>query len=100
MRTIRFEVNQQRIKPKDSICHIYKGTDNYLRLEFIFGDDWYGCEKAVSFVTDKELPMKLVHNTVIVPKAAFGDKTLEFYLVGKKTDYRIQSQNYIIRLGG
>lgn len=103
MRTIKFKVNQQRIKNLDSICHIYQGTDNYLNLEFIFNDDWDGCKKAISFIrSDKpELVLLLQNDSCTVPKEAFDGLTLQFYLVGKKLpNYRIETQKFNIKLGG
>ena len=102
MRTIKFKVNQQRIRNKNSICHVYKGTDNYLNLEFEFDENWDGCKKAISFIRPekKELAMILNNDSIIVPSEAFGDTQLEFYIVGKNDDYRIETQKFIIRLGG
>ena len=98
VRTIKFNVNQQRIKNVNSVGFIYKGTDNYLRLEFNFNSDWDGCKKAISFGS-KELAMLLEDgNTCVVPKEAFDETKLTFYLVGKKKDYRIQTQEFVIRL--
>ena len=100
MRTITFNVNQQRIKNSNSVCHVYKGTDNYLQLEFNFSDDWNGCAKAISFVSDKEVALLLKDNKCVVPKEAFDDAKLVFYLVGKRKNYRIQTQEFVIKIGG
>lgn len=99
MRTIRFNVNQQRIKNVDSVCHIYEGTDNFLELKFNFNEDWDGCVKAISLGT-KEIAMKLNNDSCVVPKEAFDSAQLSFYLVGKKQNYRIQTQKFIIKIGG
>ena len=99
MRTITFNVNQQKIKNIDSIAFVYGGTHNYLNLKFNFSDEWDGCFKAVSFVTDnKEIPFLLKDDSCAVPQEAFGSDTLTFYLVGKKHDYRIESRKFTIRL--
>jgi hypothetical protein len=104
MREIKFNVNQQRIKNVDSICHIYKGTDNYLRLVFVFNEDWANCVKAISFVrkNKEELPMLLENDSCTVPSEAFDETQLMFYVVGKKNSpkYRIETQKFIIKLGG
>jgi len=101
MRTIKFKVNQQRIRNRNSVCHIYAGTNNYLNLEFEFDGDWDGCKKAISFIRpeQKELQMLLVDDHCIVPSEAFGESQLEFYIVGKNGNYRIETQKFIIRLG-
>ena len=99
MRTIRFTVNQQRIKNVDSICHVYRGTDNYLCLHFSFNQDWDDCVKAIS-LGSKEIAMLLDDNKCVVPQEAFDEKQLTFYLVGKKPDYRVQTAPFVIKLGG
>lgn len=102
MRTIKFKVNQQRIKNVDSVCHVYPGTDNYLNLQFIFDSNWDGCVKAISFVLDngQEFPMLLKDDACLVPAEAFCSDQLSFYLVGKTKTYRIETQKFVINLGG
>lgn len=104
MREINFNVNQQRIKNIDSICHIYGGTDNYLCLVFAFNEGWADCVKGISFVrkNKEELPMLLKDNKCTVPAEAFDEMQLTFYLVGKKKSpkYRIETQKFTIKLGG
>lgn len=102
MRTIKFAVNQQRIKNKNSINHIYKGTDNYLQLNFTFNEDWDACVKGISFIREgkNELPMVLHENTCVVPKEAFDNDQICFYLVGKNNNYRIETHKFIIKIGG
>ena len=99
MRTIHFKVNQQRIKNIDSICHVYAGTDNYLKLAFEFSEDWDGCIKCISLGSNK-LPMLLKDDCCVVPKEGFDATQLSFYLVGKKKDYRIQTGEFVINLKG
>lgn len=99
MRTITFNVNQQKIKNTNSIGFVYGGTHNYLNLKFDFSEEWDGCFKAVSFIVkDKELAFLLKDDSCTVPQNAFDDDTLTFYLVGKKPDYRIESRKFTIRL--
>lgn len=99
MRTITFNVNQQKIRNVDSIAFIYGGTHNYLNLKFNFSKEWDGCFKAVSFITDnKEFPFLLNEDSCTVPQEAFGSDTLTFYLVGKKPNYRIESRKFTIML--
>lgn len=99
MRTIKFNVNQQKIRNTDSIAFIYGGTHNYLNLQFNFSEEWDGCFKAVSFIVkDKEFPFLLQNDSCTVPQNAFDEDVLTFYLVGKKPDYRIESRKFTIRL--
>ena len=99
MRDITFKVNQQRIKNINSVAFVYGGTDNYLNLVFEFDSNWNGCKKVISFVVgDKELPFLLKNNSYPVPKEAFNSNELTFYLVGKKDNYRIESQKFTIKL--
>ena len=100
MRTITFDVNQQKIKNTNSIAYVYSGSHNYLNLKFNFSDDWVDCFKAITFVSKGyEIAYLLdADNSHTVPKAAFDANTLTFYLVGKKKNYRIESQKFTIRL--
>ena len=100
MRTINFKVKEQRIKNVGSIAFVYGGTDNYLNLKFEFDDNWTGCIKAISFGS-KDLAMLLNKDgSCVVPKEAFDETQLSFYLVGKKENYRIQTHPFVIKLGG
>lgn len=101
MRTIQFDVNQQRIKNIDKITFIYPGTDNYIQLKFKFSEDWNGCAKGIAFGKREELVALLLdkNDCCTVPKEAFDEKELVFYLVGKKKpNYRIQTQKFVIKL--
>lgn len=101
MRTIRFRVNQQRIKNVDSILHVYQGTDNYLKLQFEFGKDWDDCVIGIAFgsKSNPKLPCVLKDNCCVVPQEAFDKDRLGFYLLGKKPNYRIESQEFYIEVG-
>lgn len=100
MRTIEFDVNQQRIKPTNSITFVYGGTDNYLQLVFKFDENWDGCVKGIAFGKREERVAKLLdqNGSCTVPKEAFDEKELVFYLVGKKKNYRVQTQKFTIKL--
>jgi hypothetical protein len=102
MRTIKFKVNQQRIYNLDSVAFVYSGTHNYLNLEFMFGPDWDGCNKVISFGAEKTLKvMKLENNCCLVPQEAFDKDMLSFYLLGGRQDgYRIRTEQFEIDLKG
>ena len=97
MRTITFNVIQQRIKPTNSTSFVYSGTDNYLNLEFSFDESWDDCVKGISFGS-KKVAKLLEDNNVTVPAEGFDENELSFYLVGKKKNYRVQSQTFTIKL--
>ena len=97
MRTIKFKVNQQRIKNVDSVSFIYGGTHNFLQLKFDFGSDWDGCNKAISFGSN-DVALLLKDDAVVVPKEAFDPTELTFYIVGKKKDYAIRTGTFTIKL--
>lgn len=98
MRTIEFSVNQQRIKNKNSICHLYSGTNNYLRLKFDFDESWDGCAIGIS-LGSKGIPKILdEENSCVVPGEAFDETQLSFYLLGVKTDYKVKSEEFVIKL--
>lgn len=51
MRTLEFEVSQQKLKKKPGcdFSGIVAGTSGYLRAKFHFSEDWDGCKKVASF---------------------------------------------------
>lgn len=102
MRTIVFQVNQQRIKNVDSVVHIYGGTNNYLNLKFEFDENWKDCIKVITFGKSKDLAvLKLTDDSCLVPEKAFDKDRLSFYLIGGRKDgYRIRSERFEVRLGG
>ena len=100
MRTIKFQVTEQRIKNIDTVAFVYGGTNNYLKFEFAFDDNWYECAKVISFGNDKCV-MKIDNNCCLVPQEAFDKNKLTFYILGgRKNGYRIRTEPFSIKLLG
>ena len=92
MRTIKYKVEHQLITAVGDLSNIYAGSENYLELEFDFDDNWKDCVKAVVFVLkDTEKPVILKNNKCTIPSELCQNRFIRFYLVGKKPDYRIQT---------
>ena len=100
MKTIRFQVTEQRIKNLDSVVHIYGGTNNYLNLQFNFDSNWKDCVKVASFA-DGTVACRVIDDCCLVPEKAFSKGKLSFYILGGRNDgYRIKTETFTIVLGG
>lgn len=93
MRTIKFKVEQQLISRLGDHKNIYTGTENYLELEFEFDDNWKDCVKAIVFNPGpNESSDILKDNKCMVPNDLCQNRFIKFYIVGKRADYRIKTQ--------
>ena len=99
MRDLKYQVDQQIVKATNDVSNVYKGVENYLNLVFTFDKNWEDCMKAVVFVVNgEEIPKLLKDDQCVIPKEACQGDYIWFYLVGKKKDYRLQTQKVHIEL--
>ena len=94
MRTLSFLVNGQQLirDPECNFDGLVKGTQGYLKVKIRFSDDWEGCRKAVSFMSDKEYAIMLdKDNTCMIPDEVLTGNVFEMSVVGVKENYKITS---------
>lgn len=106
MRTLKFIVDKQIIKPDPScdFSGLVPGTDGYLQAEFSFSEDWNGCSKVVGFWSrvGKECPPKVLENsmTCMIPKEALVHKYFTMQVIGKREGFRIATNRLIVTQDG
>lgn len=85
MKTLRFCVNEQELKPNTcNTNYIVTDTHNYLQLKFNFSNDWQGLEKHIQFILNNENYEYLLaeDNTIQVPKIFVEALSFKFVIVG------------------
>lgn len=104
MRTLRFDVQGQRLK-RNADCdftHIVSGSVGYLKAAFNFSSEWDGCKKVASFwLGEKEHAVLLDEdNTCMIPPAALTGNMFLVSVIGAKTIpkyYRISTSRIRVR---
>lgn len=107
MRTLRFIVNGQIIKP-DPNCdfsNLVPGTDGYLQAEFAFSREWDSCPlKVASFwsVMGHEYPpCKLVDGRRCnIPAEALAKRTFKIQVLGKGPEIRLTTNKVSVTQDG
>lgn len=96
MRTLLFKVDGQNLYANNQadIGGLVAGTSGYIKVKFLFSDDWKGCIKVVAFVSNsgKEFePSRLDdENSCYIPTEALEYHEFDMKVLGKGKD------NYII----
>lgn len=100
MRLLKFNVNAQQIE-KDPECdfnNIVAGTVGYLKAQFAFSSEWENCVKVARFWRgSQEHAVLLDGNTCIIPAEALVGATFRVSVLGKKGEYRITTNQTIVR---
>lgn len=107
MRTLRFIVDGQIIKP-DPSCNfddLIPGTEKYLQAEFIFSPEWRGFVKVAIFFSalGKEYEPAMVlkdGKTCMIPAEALMKRIFKIRVVGKKDDSKIVTNKVVINQNG
>lgn len=106
MRTLRFIVNKQMIRP-DPDCDfsgLVPGTKGYLQAEFIFSPEWKGCTKVASFWSrsgEEFTPQVLKdEKTCIIPEEALAEKTFDIQIIGKRENFKLITNKWTVRQKG
>lgn len=107
MRTLVFKVEGQKLyanSPSD-ISGLVAGTSGYLKVKFLFSEDWNGCAKVVAFnsVGGKEFePMGLdAENECYIPEEALEYHEFDMKVLGKgKNTYTVTTRPVRIRQFG
>ena len=106
MRTLRFIVNGQIIKP-DPNCDftgLVPGTSGYLQAEFSFSEEWRNCVKVAGFYSmlGKEYEPRLLKDgkTCMIPAEALKRKSFKMQLAGKRGEYEIKTNKVTVNQDG
>jgi hypothetical protein len=106
MRTLRFIVDDQIIKPDPScdFSGLVPGTEQYLQAEFSFSNEWTGCVKVATFwsMLGKEYPAQILKDgrTCVIPAEALKKQSFKIQVVGKSTDLKILTNKVTVSQTG
>ena len=104
-RILRFKVDGQLIE-KDPTCDfsgLTPGTNGYLTAEFNFSREWDGCVKVVGFRSgNNEYEPKVLRDGrfCIIDEDVLKRPMFYIYVVGKKGEYRIKTNEVAIKQNG
>ena len=94
MRTLKYKVKGQNII-RDSKCdftNIARGTDSYLKLEFVWDEDWKDKAKVISLKNADGEETNIVFNEkVVLPANVTKGSMFSFVLYGKDFEEKIQT---------
>lgn len=106
MRTLKFIVDNQLIKP-DPKCDfegLVPGTEDYLKAEFIFSEEWAGYTKVAGFYSamGKEYPPQLLKDgkSCIIPAEALKRRVFKVRVIGKKSEQKITTNKLAVSQNG
>lgn len=108
MRTLKFIVDGQILK-QDPTCNfegLVPGTEDYIRAEFSFSQEWGSCRMRVaSFwsVMGKEYPPKVLENgkVCIIPAEALKKRTFKVQIIGWMNGSKVTTNKVaVIQKGG
>lgn len=98
MRTLKFDVNGQKIGP-DPACDfsgIVPGTAGYLKVHFSFSSEWKGMVKVAEFrkyTCDDSVSAPIINGECMVPAEVTGGKSWYVKVIGKRGDVIIPTGN-------
>lgn len=106
MRTLRFIVDKQIIKP-DPNCDftgLIPGTEGYLKAEFSFSPEWNGCIKVAAFYSrlGKEYEPQVLEDgkTCMIPAEALQKSAFGVRVIGKREGLKLTTDKAIVCQNG
>lgn len=106
MRTLKFIVDKQTIRP-DPNCNftgLIPGTENYLRAEFSFSNEWENTVKVVAFwsiLGNEYEPQELKDGkSCIIPSEALSKVSFKIQVLGKKGKTRLSTNKLTVSQTG
>lgn len=105
MRTLNFIVEHQIIK-KDPACDftgLVRGTEGYLKAEFLFSPEWKDCVKVIAFRRNgRECEPQILKNgkSCMIPKEALIGGSFDVQVLGRKGDLKITTNRVVVEQNG
>lgn len=104
MRTLRFIVQGQRLKPAPGcdFTGLVPGTVGYLRAQFEFDSEWNGCAKAASFfrLGGKEFAAPITNGSCLIPAESLTKEVFQVSVTGARQGFRITTNRIDVHQGG
>lgn len=88
MRTLKFIVEGQTIRqdPECDFSNLVPGTENYMKAEFSFSNEWQGCMKVIGFysIMGKEYKPEVIKDgsSCIIPAEALKKRAFKLRVGG------------------
>lgn len=102
MRTLRFLVDGQAIKP-DPTCDfsgLFSFKSSNVCAEFIFSSEWNGMMKVAAFwsMLDKEYEPQVISdkNTCVIPTEAFTRAAFKIQVLGVKGSNKLSTNKLVV----
>lgn len=97
--TLQFQVINQEIFRLDA-NKIVEGSSNYVKLRFVFSDDWKDTTKTITFkqlIGNEEVVETLPNdNTIVVPNEVLTFPGFSIDIVGVANDMTISTEHKIV----
>lgn len=106
MRMLKFIVDNQQLKadPNCDFSGLVPGTEEYLKAEFSFSNEWKDCTKVVSFTSmlGKEYEPKVLTDgkTCLIPSEALKKRSFKIRVFGKCDDFKITTNKFTVTQKG
>lgn len=101
MRTLRYKVVGQRLRPIGDHTGLVAGTEGYLLASFVFDSSWDECKIVASFSpNDNNAVILDVDGTCVIPAEALSNSTFEVRVEGRRDKYSIRTNPVIERQSG
>lgn len=101
MRTLKYKVVGQRLRPIGDHTGLVAGTEGYLLASFAFDSSWDGCKIVASFSPEGRDAVVLNGGMCVIPAQALIGSTFEVRVEGRRDNYSIRTNPVIERqLGG
>lgn len=101
MRTLRFTVDGQTIRknPDCDFSGLVAGSVGYLRANFKFSKEWFGCTKAASFWFDGLEHAVLLDelDSCMIPEKALSGEQFQVAVTGVKSGFKIRTNKTKVR---
>lgn len=105
MRTLEFEVKEQRLRkqPGCDFSYIVAGSSGYLRAKFNFSSEWDGCQKAASFFAENsELEIGVLldrDDCCMIPHDVLEGGSFSLFVTGVRVSSNVTQPKYLIQSG-
>lgn len=101
MRTLKYKVVGQRLRPIGDHTGLVAGTEGYLEASFVFDSSWDGCKIVASFSPEgRDAVVLNVDGTCVIPAQALIGSTFEVRVEGRRDNYSIRTNPVIERQSG
>lgn len=101
MRTLKFRITGQNIKPDGDFTGIVRGSKGFLKAKFDFSNEWQGCKKAASFWKyGREYAVPIIGSECDIPEEALTGICFGVSVTGVGNGFRITTNKCSVKQEG